>query len=273
VSGDLWSATIDDGVVTASFANPPMGYFTGQATNELRSLLRRWRGPDTRVVILTGDGDGRFVTHYDVEEIVELARTPQRAAALGTALAEGFQDVLQEVADLDKPVIAAIDGDAMGGGMELALACDIRVGRDGDGRFGFPEVALGILAGGGGTQRLVRTVGPDRAMEMLLRARLVGSEEALRLGLLHELSADPLARAQYIGRRLVGFPAAALAQTKRAVSLGAEQPLPAGLRTEAEAWLATLTAGTAADAMSRFLAQPLEARRDWLDAQWGGHAV
>jgi enoyl-CoA hydratase/carnithine racemase len=264
--GELWQTEeVGDGIVLARFDDPPMSYFTGAAGAELRSLVRRWRHASVRCVIVTG-GDGRFITHYAVEEIVELARTPDRARALGAVLAEGFQDLLQEIADLEKPVIAAISGDAMGGGLELSLACDIRIAQHGDFRIGFPEAALGILAGGGGTQRLARTIGQGAALDMLLRSRVVAPEEALRLGIVSEVAKDCVSRAMAIAAGMMRAPAAALAQAKLAVRRGADQPLPAALRLEAEAWLATVVAGTAAEVMDDFLAQPLEARRAWIEA-------
>jgi enoyl-CoA hydratase len=255
-----------EGVILARFINDPTGYFTGEAGEELRRLVRRWRDDAVRAVVLAGDGQGRFITHFAVEEIVELARRPARAASLGPAPAERFQDVLQDLSDLEKPVIAAMTGDTMGGGLELALACDLRIAQDGDFRIGFPEAALGILAGGGGTQRLPRLIGVARALDVLMRSRVMTPDAALQMGIVSEVSVDPVDRALAIATRLLQAPAAALAQTKRAVLRGAELPLAAGLRLEAEAWLATITAGTAAGPMEEFLAVPFERRREWIVA-------
>jgi enoyl-CoA hydratase len=259
-----------DGVVVARFGTEPMGYFTGEAGAELHTMLRGWRDPAVRVVILTGDRPDRFITHYDVDEILGLCQSPARASARGAGLAERFQDLLQEIADLDKPVIAAITGDAMGGGLELALACDIRVASTGDFRIGFPEVALGILAGGGGTQRLSRLIGAGAAMDFLLRAKVVAPSEALRLGIVHELADDSLGRALEIAAGLLRMPAPALAQTKRAVARGSELPLAAALRLEAEAWLEAVASGTAAGPMEDFLAQPIDRRRAWIERHVAG---
>jgi enoyl-CoA hydratase len=160
-----------------------------------------------------------------------------------------------------------MSGDTMGGGLELSLACDIRVAQAGDFRIGFPEAGLGILAGGGGTQRLPRLLGVAVALDFLLRSKVVTPEEALALGIVHELADDCVERALAIAEGLLRAPAAALRETKRAVLRGAELPLAAGLQLEAEAWLGTVVAGTAQAPLEDFLAQPLGERRAWLERQ------
>src|SRR6185503_4599045 len=99
-----------------------------------------------------------------------------------------------------------MNGDTMGGGFELSLSCDIRIGQKGDHRFGLPEVKLGILPGGSGTQRLSRLIGAGRAIEFILRARVVRPEDALALGLVHEVADDALARARTVAGEIAALP-------------------------------------------------------------------
>ena len=131
-------------------------------------------------------------------------------------------EILYELEHLPKPFICALNGSAAGGGLEFALAADIRVAKDGPFRFGLPEVSVGILPGGGGTQRLTAIVGRGRALEMMLRPRLVSAQEMLQLGVFQEVvpadSAETaLDRALGIAREIAGRPARAVAHIKRLV--------------------------------------------------------
>jgi enoyl-CoA hydratase/carnithine racemase len=131
-----------------------------------------------------------------------------------------------------KPVIAAINGECMGGAMELALGCDIRFAQAGPYRLGQPETLLGILPGAGGTQRLARVVGPAAAMEHALTGLPVVPEEALRLGMVHAVVADALGAARARARHFASIPATVLAHTKRLVREARTLPLDEGLKLE-----------------------------------------
>jgi enoyl-CoA hydratase len=183
----------------------------------------------------------------------------------GTSLTAGYQRLLSSLRDLPKPVIVAMNGDAMGGGFELCLSCDIRIAQRGDHRFGLPEVKLGILPGGSGTQRLSRLIGAGRAIDLILRSRVVRPEEALALGLVHELADDALARAREIAREMAALPPIAIARAKHAVYLGSDAHLQAGLDIEGSAFLETMLSDDALAAMKAYVALPFEQRRAWIE--------
>lgn len=262
----LWSVeTRDEGIVVASYTNPPLNYFTAVGTAELGALIRGWRDPAPRVLILTGGPPDLFITHYSVEELLSMAEDPEAARRQGPAANRGYHDLLRNLRSLPFPIIAAMNGDTMGGGFELSLSCDIRIARSGDHRFGLPEATLGILPGGSGTQRLARLIGAGRAIEFILRGRICNASEAHALGLVHEVAEDPRARALEVAGELCTKPAVALAQIKRAVYQGSDVGLDAGLEIESAAFVETLTSPEARRLMQEYVAIPIEERRAWLD--------
>jgi enoyl-CoA hydratase/carnithine racemase len=266
----LWTHEICDSIAVARYDNPPLGYFCAEGTRELGELVAAWRDPGIRAVILCGP-PGRFITHYSVEELLAFADSPAQLQSVGTALNFGYYELLRGLRGLAKPVLVALTGDTMGGGFELSLSCDIRIAAQGDYRYGLPEAAFGILPGGCGTQRLSRLLGAGRAIDFILRARICTPEEALQLGLVHEIASDPLARALEIARSLVRQSPVAMAQIKRAVYQGSELHLEAGLEIEAEAFLATMVTQEARDAMKAYVAVAPAQRRAWLEKRLAPH--
>jgi len=261
----LWQTEISDGVVAATYTNPPMNYFCAEGTKELWKLIESWRDPSVRAVVLTGGMEGKFITHYSVEELVSLASDREAMRAAGTSLTASYHEMLKKLRDLPKPVIVAMNGDTMGGGFELSLSCDIRIGQRGDYRFGLPEVKLGILPGGSGTQRLSRLIGAGRAIEFILRSRVVRPEEALALGLVHEVVDNALARAKEIAQEVANFPPIAVARAKHAVYTGSDTHLAAGLDIESSAFLETMLSDDGLLAMKTYISLPYEKRREWLE--------
>ncbi len=262
----LWDvADAGRGVVVATYTNPPMNYFCAEGTQELGALIRLWADPAVRAIVLTGGMPGKFITHYSVEELAQLASNKPAMKTLGKGLNHGYHELLGSLRDLAKPVIVAMNGDTMGGGFELSLACDIRIAQAGDYRIGLPEVTLGILPGGSGTQRLSRLLGASRAIDFLLRGRICRPEEALAFGLVHEVAADALARAKALAAELAELSLVAIAEIKRAVYQGSELHLESGLVIEAEAFMATLMSDEGLAEMNAYVALPLEKRRDWLE--------
>ncbi len=183
---------------------------------------------DVRGVVLTGAGERAFVSGADVEELRGLSTQEARA------FAERGQRLLDRVEGLGKPVVAAVNGYALGGGCELALACHLRVASD-NAVFGTPEVRLGLVCGFGGTQRLPRLIGRGRALEMLLTGDRVDTTEALRTGLVNKVVfRDRLAtEAEVFVRRMIANSPRALRATLEAVHGGLERPLAEGLEGEA----------------------------------------
>ena len=259
----VWDVEDNDGIIVAAHNNPPMNYFVGESAAGLAEMLPHWREPDVRVVIITGAIPGKYITHYSVEELVELAEDRESLIAASYDLIYGWHGLLQSLSYLDKPVIAAMTGDTGGGGLELSLNCDIRIMQRGDYLLGFPEAALGILTGTG-SQLLERAIGRSRALDFLLRSRYVTPEGALELGIVNELADDAKARAMEVAERLRTNSAVALTAAKRSVVRGANLPMQEGLRVEAEEWLKTIVTDEAMDALRSYAETPFEGRRDWV---------
>ena len=182
---------------------------------------------DIRVVLLAGAGGRAFAAGADIGELSALA------VEEGQAFALRGQSVLRLIETLGKPVIACVQGFALGGGCELAMACTLRLVAD-DARFGQPEVKLGIMAGYGGTQRLPRLVGRGRGLKMLLTGAIVDAQEALRIGLVDEVlpAAELMARAEALALEIAANAPLALAETLRAVDEGIDLPLDLALLRE-----------------------------------------
>jgi len=176
--------------------------------------------PGTRGVILTGAGEKAFVAGADIGEL------STQSPVQGKERSIRGQKVLDRIEDLGKPVIAAVNGFALGGGCELAMACHVRIASD-TARLGTPEVKLGIMCGYAGTQRLPRLVGKGRALEMLLTGEMVDAAEALRIGLVNHVFPREklLAEAEALLRRMLGNGPLSLRFTLEAVNAGLEMPL------------------------------------------------
>lgn len=184
--------------------------------------------PEIGALIVTGGGDRAFVAGADISELAELGDV-----YAGRELALAGQDVMQTIANLPIPTVAAMNGFALGGGLELALACDVRVASP-RAKLGLPEVTLGLIPGFGGTQRLARLIGPGRALDLMLTARQVGAEEALALGLVNYVADDPLQRAREVAEQMVRNAPIALSLVKESVRRGLDTSLEAGLEIEAD---------------------------------------
>jgi enoyl-CoA hydratase len=262
---DLWQTDLrDDGVFVAAYDNPPMNYFTGQATAELGELLARWRDPDVKAVVITGAQPGRYITHYSVEELVQGSAHPGQLRRSFPESIAAWHTLLQNITYLDKAVVAGITGDAGGGGLELSLNCDIRILQRGDFRVGFPECALGILTGTG-SQMLTKIIGHGRALDFLLRSRYVDPQGALELGIVSELADDAKARAIEVASGLARQAPAAVAAAKRCVVRGGNLPIAEGLRIEAEEWLKAGIESRALELMQSYVDTPYDQRRAWIE--------
>ena len=181
------------------------------------------------VVILTGSGDKAFVAGTDIKELTELDEQK------GKLFSEGGQAVFNLIENLGKPVIAAVNGYALGGGAELAFACHIRIASD-NAKFGQPEVSLGIIPGYGGTQRLTRLVGKGRAMEMILTGDQIDAQEAFRIGLVNKVVSLPelMTSAESMARKIISKGQVAVRLALLAVNATQEVSLASGQTFEAE---------------------------------------
>ncbi len=181
-----------------------------------------------RGVILTGAGEKAFIAGADISELAHLS-----AVEASTSSSFG-QAVLDLVENLGKPVIAAVNGFALGGGCETAMACTIRIASE-NAKFGQPEVALGLVPGGGGTQRLPRLVGKGRALQLILSGEMISAQEAHRIGLVNEVvpAAELIARAEAILRKIFSNAPVAVRLSLQAVHKGMETSQAEGLSLEA----------------------------------------
>ncbi len=181
-----------------------------------------------RVVILTGSGEKAFVAGADINELAQQNPVEAKEFALRG------QAVLSRMENLGKPVIACVNGFALGGGCELAMACTMRLASE-NAKFGQPEVKLGIIPGYGGTQRLTRLVGRGRAMQLVLAGEMIGAAEALRIGLVNEVvpQAELIARAEAIAAKMIANAPLAVQYALEAVNKGADMPLSEALFLEA----------------------------------------
>ena len=184
--------------------------------------------PEVRVVLLTGAGGKAFIAGADISEFAGLDE------ASGRAFAERGQALFRRIETLGKPVIACISGYALGGGCELAMACTLRLATE-EARLGQPEVKLGIIAGFGGTQRLPRLVGRGAALKMLLSGAMIPAAEALRIGLVDEVTPSDMlmARAEELAKEIAAQAPIALERTMLAVDYGLDHSLEDGLAEEA----------------------------------------
>jgi len=190
-----------------------------------------------RGVILTGAGDKAFIAGADISELTHVtAVEAQESSSFGQA-------VLDFIENLGKPVIAAVNGFALGGGCETAMACTIRVASE-NVKFGQPEVKLGVIPGGGGTQRLPRLVGKGRALQLILSGEMISAQEAYRIGLVNEVvpAADLITRAEAILKQIFSNAPLAVKFSLEAVNKGMETSQAEGLSLEAS--LFGLCAGT-----------------------------
>ncbi len=226
-----------DAVAVVKFNNPPRYTMDQTVVEELDHFLSAVQKDDeTRVVILTGVTDKIFISHYDVGEIGTKSKTRQ----VSDNQLHAMHRALLKIENLPKPVIAVINGRAHGGGYETALACDFRF-LSSNGTVGLPEVGIGIIPGGGGTQRLSRLIGPGRAKELIMLGKIVDAETALQLGMVNHVGeTDKLMDdALEFAKKLAARSPVALAAVKQVIGAGAHLPIEKALLLEQKAYYAT----------------------------------
>ncbi|ROO58522.1 enoyl-CoA hydratase/carnithine racemase [Micromonospora sp. Llam0] len=247
---ELVLVEVEQGVATLRLARPPMNALNAAVQEELRDAARTVADDDrVRAVVVYG-GEKVFAAGADIKEMADMSYVDMaaRAAQLSSAF--------DAVARIPKPVVAAITGYALGGGCELALACDWRVVAE-DAKLGQPEIKLGVIPGAGGTQRLARLVGPARAKDIILSGRMVDAAEAERIGLADRVvPADQVyAAALDMVRPFVTGPAQAVKAAKLAIDGGLEMDLASGLAWESQLFASLFATDDRTEGMAAFVAK------------------
>jgi enoyl-CoA hydratase/carnithine racemase len=225
--GEFVQVEIDAAVAVIRLSRPPMNALNAQVQTEIAGAAAQLATDrQVRAVILYG-GEKVFAAGADIKEMADASYA---AMAVNT---QRLQSAFTAVAQLPQPVIAAITGYALGGGLELALCADFRILGE-SAKVGQPEIQLGVIPGGGGTQRLPRLIGPSRAKDLIFTGRFVGAQEALALGLADQVvpDADVLTAAREMASRYTNGPALALRAAKQAIDHGLDVDLTSGLQLE-----------------------------------------
>lgn len=241
---------ISEGIATITVNRPQaMNAMTLTTLQELADAVQiQINAPDIRVVVITGTGSKAFIAGGDISMLVGLDPCGARDLAL---LAQGVCTAIEQS---PKPVIAAVNGYALGGGCELAMSCDIRIAAE-TARFGQPEIVIGTLPGFGGSQRLPRLVGKGRALEMILTGEMIDAQEAWRIGLVNKVvPADELQSAvRELALKLAAKSTVAMKFCKEAVQNGMEMDLPYACRYEADLFALSFATADQKEGMRAFL--------------------
>lgn len=243
------SVAITDRIATVTLDNPPSNLLNVSVLKELDQAFGELEATDAvRVVVLAASGRF-FCPGADLKELAQL-----NTAYQGSELSGLGQALLNRIERFDKPVIAAINGTCLGGGLELAMACHIRVAAAGI-QLGLPEIKLGLIPGFGGTQRLPRIIGPSKAAELILTGEAITAEEAMALGLVNRVVplADLLKQAQVLAGMITAKGRLAIQSALRAIRTGLDSPLAEGLAREAELFGELCETADAKEGITAFL--------------------
>jgi enoyl-CoA hydratase/carnithine racemase len=245
---DFVRVEIRDAIGTIRLERPPMNALNRQVQDEIRDAATAVSTDDGVRAIIVYGGEKVFAAGADIKEMADMSYVDMAARAAD------LSDALGALARIPKPVVAAITGYALGGGCEIALACDWRVVAE-DAKLGQPEIKLGIIPGAGGTQRLARLVGPARAKDIILSGRMVDAQEALRIGL-----ADRVVPAAQVYDEAVALvtpytkgPAQAVRAAKLAIDGGLEMDLTSGLAWESQLFAALFATEDRGEGMAAFV--------------------
>ncbi len=260
--------------VICYLSNPPSHTLTSSGVSEIHSFLDIVeKRDDLRVLAFTGEGRDVFIKHYEVGELantaeknLETKKNKQEPKEL-----HAFHTMLLRLRDLKAIVVAGINGNTAGGGCEFSLGCDLRIMSNGDFLIGLPETSVGILPGGGGTQRLSRLIGSSRALDLILHAKLLTPEEAHNLGIINKLIPADNFKHELTSycEDLASRAPIALQQVKKIIHQGIEMPLEESLMIEQKAFDVTMNSRDAARAM-RALLNTQENIEDVSDFKWEG---
>ena len=239
-------------------SNPPSHTLNSSGVQEIHKFLDIIeKKDDLRVLAFTGEGENVFIRHYEVGELADSAEKNIESSKETKDPKElhAFHRMLLRLRELDAIVVAGINGNTAGGGCEFSLGCDLRVMSDGDFLIGLPETSVGILPGGGGTQRLSRLIGSSRALDLILHAKLLKPLEAYNLGIINKLLTEKKFKEELdeYCEDLVNRAPIALSQVKKIIHQGLEMTLEDSLLLEQKAFDVTMNSKDAARAMRSLL--------------------
>ena len=244
------STAVDDGVALVTIDNPPVNALSSALLEELELELDRLDNDEAvRVLVLTGAGERAFVAGADIKEFPALREVDD-----GNGPARRLHRVGHRLDVASTPSVAAIRGFCLGGGLELACACDLRICAD-DAKLGQPEIKLGLIPGGGGTQRLPRLIGPGRAMYLNLTGEPIDAETASAWGLVERVvpAADLVSAALELARTIASHSPFALAAVRELARTTRDLPLEEGLRREGDAFLRCIRSDDGGEGVAAFI--------------------
>ena len=255
-------------------SNPPSHTLNSSGVQEIHKFLDIIeKKDDLRVLAFTGEGENVFIRHYEVGELADSAEKNIESSKETKDPKElhAFHRMLLRLRELDAIVVAGINGNTAGGGCEFSLGCDLRVMADGDFLIGLPETSVGILPGGGGTQRLSRLIGSSRALDLILHAKLLKPLEAHNLGIINKLLTEKKFKEELdeYCEDLVNRAPIALSQVKKIIHQGLEMTLEDSLLLEQKAFDVTMNSKDAARAM-RSLLNAQENIENEIKFEWKG---
>jgi enoyl-CoA hydratase/carnithine racemase len=219
IMGQFLNVAVESKVATVTINHPPVNVLSPDVLKELEATMDELKGnPAVKVIVLTGTGPV-FIAGADIKQMAQIQSVADGKKAAG----EG-QRIFLKIERMEKPVIAAINGVCLGGGMELAMACHIRICSD-RARLGQPEISLGIIPGFGGTQRMSRLAGKGKAIEWILTGDNIAPPDAKTLGLVNHVvpESEVLRQAQGLAKKIASKPAVAIAQALKAINEGTQR--------------------------------------------------
>jgi enoyl-CoA hydratase/carnithine racemase len=246
---------VEERIALLTIDHPPVNSFNKQVVTELDAALDELLADDeVKAIVITGGGTNAFVAGADIPEIKDLVEDPGDDYAEAQEFLERGQTVNLKIERATKPVIAAINGFCLGGGLELAMACHMRICSD-RARLGQPEINLGLIPGWGGTQRLPRIVGRAKGLEMILTGDMITAQEAYRIGLVNKVvpSGAILKEARGLARKIASKSSCCSAAALQAVTQGLESSIEEGLDCEREQFVRLADTEDIHEGVSAFL--------------------
>jgi enoyl-CoA hydratase len=240
----------EDRVAILTIDNPPVNMISRPVMDDLEAALKELFDDDeVKVIIVTGGGQMVFVAGADINAILEL-KTPDDAKQIVTQV----HDVFQQIEGSSKPIIAAINGHCLGGGLELAMACHMRIANN-RAMFGHTEITLGVIPGFGGTQRLPRIVGKGKALELILTGDRITGAEAASIGLVNKAvpGTEVMKTAMGLAKKISSFGRPAISAAMEAVNEGMQVSLPKGLEIEADKFSSLVETEDMREGLTAFL--------------------